>query len=243
MKDEASKISDWQASHTESLLTAPTEAVFFARLTDLARELGFDYCAYGMRLPLPFSNPKITMQSNYPTAWQERYAQENYLAVDPSVAHGLISVKPVVWSDQLFDSARPFWEEARANNLRVGWAQSSYDAQGVCGMLTLARSHGAISAAELDKNSVKMSWLVQAAHEGFAQLIASKRHPEAAITLTAREIEVLRWTADGKTSAEVGEIMNISERTVNFHVNNSLVKLGAANKTAGVLKAAMLRLL
>jgi len=41
----------------------------------------------------------------------------------------------------------------------------------------------------------------------------------------------------------VGEIMNISERTVNFHVNNALEKLGAANKTAGVIKAAMLRLL
>ena len=55
--------------------------------------------------------------------------------------------------------------------------------------------------------------------------------------------KVLRWTADGKTSGEVGEIMNISERTVNFHVNNALEKLGAANKTAGVIKAAMLRLL
>jgi LuxR family transcriptional regulator len=50
----------------------------------------------------------------------------------------------------------------------------------------------------------------------------------------------LRWTADGKTSSEVGEILYISERTVNFHVNNALIKLGAANKTAGVIKAAAL---
>jgi LuxR family quorum-sensing system transcriptional regulator SolR len=41
----------------------------------------------------------------------------------------------------------------------------------------------------------------------------------------------------------VGQIMDISERTVNFHITNALVKLGVNNKTAGVVKAVMLRLL
>jgi LuxR family transcriptional regulator len=36
---------------------------------------------------------------------------------------------------------------------------------------------------------------------------------------------------------------HISERTVIFHIDNALRKLGAVNKTAGVLKAAMLRLI
>jgi LuxR family transcriptional regulator len=56
-------------------------------------------------------------------------------------------------------------------------------------------------------------------------------------------VEVLCWTADGKTSSEVGEILKISERMVNFHVTNPPAKLGAVNKTAGVLKAAMMRLI
>ncbi|MDP3785773.1 MAG: helix-turn-helix transcriptional regulator, partial [Undibacterium sp.] len=91
--------------------------------------------------------------------------------------------------------------------------------------------------------SHKMSWLVQAAHTGMSHLTSGKYAEQEVIKLTPREIEVLRWTADGKTASEVGEIMHITERTVNFHVTNSLVKLGTANKTAGVLKAAMLRLL
>jgi len=91
-------------------------------------------------------------------------------------------------------------------------------------MLTLARSNDELSAAEIRENSLKMSWLVQAAHESFARLI-STRSAVLPVQLTSREIEVLRWTADGKTSGDVGQIMNISERTVNFHVNNAIEKL------------------
>jgi len=61
--------------------------------------------------------------------------------------------------------------------------------------------------------------------------------------LTAREVEVLKWTADGKTSGEVSEILCVSENTVNFHVKNAVAKLRTANKTAAVVKAAMLGLL
>ncbi len=54
---------------------------------------------------------------------------------------------------------------------------------------------------------------------------------------------MLRWTADGKTSAEIAEIMAVSERTVNFHVNSAVSKLGASNKTSAVVRAAMLGLM
>lgn len=49
--------------------------------------------------------------------------------------------------------------------------------------------------------------------------------------------------ADGKTSGEAATILALSERTVNFHVSNAMTKLGAVNKTAAVVKAAVLGLL
>lgn len=110
-------------------------------------------------------------------------------------------------------------------------------------MLTLARSEDQISASELQYLGIRMSWLVHVAHEGMSRILMGKLMPEAEIELSPREAEVLRWTAEGKTSSEVSEILKISERTVNFHVNNALVKLGAANKTAAAIKAFMLRLI
>lgn len=223
----------------ERLAHAETEEQLLGVVAGAARELGFDHCAYGMRQPLPVSNPRTLVFSNYPSAWQRRYAEQNYLAVDPTVAHAARSALPLVWSDALFSQSPAFWEEARGHGLRVGWAQSSYDAQGSIGMLTLARGGESLEQGELRAKTVHMSWLAHATHAAMSR-IAAERQPAA---LTARETEVLRWTADGKTSGEIGQIMAISERTVNFHINNAVEKLGAVNKTAGVVKAAMLRLL
>jgi len=233
----------WQDAHTHALLTAEDEVAFSAALAQASAALGFEYSAFGVRMPLPISNPKFIMVNNYPVEWQERYAAENYLAIDPTVAHGLNSSLPVVWNERLFGTAPTFWEDAKGHGLLVGWAQSSVDVHGAVGMLTLARSNEPLTTLELREQMPRMQWLARMATEGMLRMVAGRRPPEPPIRLTAREVEVLRWTADGKTSHEVGQIMAISERTVNFHINNSLLKLGANNKTSGVIKAAMLRLL
>ncbi|CAN7769043.1 autoinducer binding domain-containing protein [Variovorax sp. LjRoot175] len=113
----------------------------FAQIALGARELGFEYCAYGLRLPLSFTNPKTLILSSYERGWRERYLEAGYLRTDPTVAHGTRSAQPVVWSNKLFERAPQMWEEARSFGLRVGWAQSCFDADGRMGMLTLARSN------------------------------------------------------------------------------------------------------
>ncbi|WPP01233.1 LuxR C-terminal-related transcriptional regulator [Pseudomonas sp. HR96] len=45
---------------------------------------------------------------------------------------------------------------------------------------------------------------------------------------------MLSLTASGKTAAQVGQVLYLSERTVNFHVANAVAKLAAANKTEAV---------
>lgn len=233
----------WHEIGMHALMGAKTEAQLFDVIAKLALDLGFTYCAYGMRMPLPLSNPKTIIINNYSKAWQQRYADMQYLTIDPTVAHGLTSTRPLVWSNAMSSSpSQAFWDDAASYGLKTGWAQSSFDAKGMIGMLSMSRSDDALSADELSDKSLRMSWLVQAAHEALAAVIA-KRAPQAPIELTSREAEVLRWTAEGKTSGEVGQIMDISERTVNFHVNNAIQKLGVTNKTAAVIKALLLRLL
>ena len=46
-----------------------------------------------------------------------------------------------------------------------------------------------------------------------------------------REKEILKWTAEGKTSSEIAMILSISENTVNFHQKNMQKKFNAPNKT------------
>jgi len=55
--------------------------------------------------------------------------------------------------------------------------------------------------------------------------------------LNDREVEVLTWVARGKTSAEIAQIVGLTKRTVDFHIDNARTKLGAATRTEAVIKA------
>jgi DNA-binding CsgD family transcriptional regulator len=61
--------------------------------------------------------------------------------------------------------------------------------------------------------------------------------------LSARQIDVLRWTAMGKTASEVSSIVGITTRTVNYHVANILSKLNANNKIQACVRAVSLGLI
>lgn len=58
--------------------------------------------------------------------------------------------------------------------------------------------------------------------------------PRHALTLSKREIEVLRFVAEGLTDADVAEQLSISRRTVTSHLTSIYNKLGVSTRTAAV---------
>jgi len=50
----------------------------------------------------------------------------------------------------------------------------------------------------------------------------------------------LQWCAKGKNSAEVGKILGITERTVNWHIDNAIRKTNCVNRVQAVAKAVSL---
>ena len=233
----------WQEDLLMLLEGADCEHEIFDRITAAAGALGFDHCAYGLQILEPVSNPRTILLNNYPDGWRSRYEEAEYLRVDPTVAHGRRSPQPIVWNERLFAPARAMWEEARSFGLCFGWAQSSLDVFGGGGMLTLSRARGALTPAELASEEIRFRWLTHVGHLMLSRVFNARRTHSNAATLTAREIEVLKWTADGKTAGEISDLLVISENTINFHMKNAITKLGAANKTAAVVRAAMRGLL
>ena len=63
------------------------------------------------------------------------------------------------------------------------------------------------------------------------------------VHLSVREKEVLDWLKQGKSSWDISVILGISERTVNFHVNNIKQKLGATNRPQALAVAMRLGLI
>ena len=59
----------------------------------------------------------------------------------------------------------------------------------------------------------------------------------AALPLTPREREVLRWLAAGKTDRDIAVLLGCSHRTVQKHLERSYAKLGVETRTAAVMRA------
>jgi DNA-binding CsgD family transcriptional regulator len=53
--------------------------------------------------------------------------------------------------------------------------------------------------------------------------------------LSRKELACLTWCKEGKTNWEIGEILVISEKTVEFHLRNATRKLGATNRITAVV--------
>ncbi len=204
--------------------------------------LGFEHWAYGLQLPLPFTRRHFLLVSNYEDQWVKRYRDQGYVSIDPTVIHGSRTLVPQVWNAQTFKAAPQLWDEAQSFGLRVGWAQSNFEPDGYIGMLSIVRSRKPISKREIRANDPFCRWLANIAHIELSKRLLRSR-ASVTVSLTPRQIEVLRWTADGKSSAQVAEILGLSEHTVHFHVKNSIARLGAANKVAAATRATRLGLI
>lgn len=206
-------------------------------LEEIAKSLGFEYFAYGRRTAIPFSNPHVSMISNYPTAWTARYSEAQYIKIDPSIITSRRLMRPLVWSEKIFAQTSKLWNEAHDYGLKFGCAQYVIDCYGNHGMLTLARGHELISSGELREKSERIHWLAAITHERHSLIHGLSQEMPNIPNLSSREIEILRWSADGKIASDIAIILGISPNTVEFHLKNSMLKLNSSNKVSAIAKA------
>lgn len=79
--------------------------------------------------------------------------------------------------------------------------------------------------------------------DAFASMIECGPERAPVPALTRRELQVLQWTVEGKSSWAVGEILHLGEGTVNFHIRNAMRKLEASSKHVAALRALRLGLI
>mgnify|MGYP000843741273 FL=1 len=217
-----------------------SEREVFDCIQRASRALGFQHVSYGFQAPLPLSRPKFTWLNSYPGDWQKYYMDAGYPAVDPRIIRARRSSEPFVWDEALFADVPELWADMQAWGMQHGWTQSTLHEPGGIGMLSLCRSTP-ITEQDLQAHLQHMQWLALLAHKAFSKLIRAKIASNAP-SLTERELEVLRWTADGKSAQDIAEILLLSKNTVDFHIRNSINKLDVPNKTAAVVRAVLLGL-
>lgn len=117
-------MKSWQEDLLSITDGVQCERAAFQKIKTAAQSLGFEHCAYGLRIPIPISNPQTVILNNYCATWQTRYVSEGYLNTDPTILHGRRSQVPLIWNEKVFSATRQLWDEAQSFGLCIGWAQS-----------------------------------------------------------------------------------------------------------------------
>ncbi|MCO6185309.1 response regulator [Rhizobium sp. L1K21] len=111
----------------------------------------------------------------------------------------------------------------------------------------IANRHGStepLTVAAGGKAALHLNYLSAIGQDEFLlRLTPANKAPDDEIlrqhfALTARESEVLAWIAKGKSNRDIGEILGLSARTVNKHLEQIYVKLGVENRASAAVKAA-----
>ncbi len=158
------------------------------------------------------------------------------------------ALQPVLFSltdsdpETVLDLAQPWVPIYRRLGLR------NLAAHGVLDVSQQAASYFGFSRREswTDQDIARLKMVVPHLHCALSRLAfrsqAGSVDAQAGAILSVREREVLGWICLGKSNLEIATLLGISFWTVKIHVSNLLRKLGVANRSQAVARAAALDL-
>lgn len=230
-------IDTWET--LQQLLECTTSERLRTSVDTRLHDLGFDNWSYVE------DSPKASLGRvflSYPEGWVEHYGRQGYFDIDPIVNHCREHLVPCLWaSNPVARNAgylTGYFSEAMDYGLHVGIGLPTHGPDR-SGRLIVASGDAKSAAAHLHQLG-ELQLLASSVHEVVRRLGLKD---QARVHLTAREIECLRWAADGKTSWEIGQQLGIAERTAIFHLNNSARKLGVIGRRQAIARAMSLELI
>jgi LuxR family transcriptional regulator len=232
----------WRRETEEKFQALTLSSELKTLLQQFTEALGFDYFAFLIQHPVPFSRPRIHLHSTYPAYWVKHYEANNYYAVDPVLERCQRPGRGMVWAREQFTEAGNLWDEAREHGLQSGFSCSAMAPNRVIGILSISSQQPLSIDERRIELEVKLHFLAE------LSLDTLERFSDDAMVVlkkefSQRELEILKWTAEGKTAVEISLILSISEHTVNFHQKNMQKRFNVSNKTQIACYAAAIGLI
>lgn len=234
--------------HFEPILNATSLADLAMEVRKITRHIGFQHYLYGAHILTKGGETLQYIFSGYPEQWMQAYQSCRYIEIDPVIEHCFFrnTARPLIWDDQLFNTAnrREFWEEAQGNGVASGLSVPIHAGQGEVALLSVANPERGRDALNHQAQAAGLMYVLSGyLHEAIRQLVYTPELVQVTRPiLTARELECLAWWVNGKSAWEIGHILNLSERTIRFHLNNLKIKLGVQKKSQVVARAVKLQL-
>lgn len=225
---------------SKALLEADDLAALRYQLASSYDELGFDDFSFGALAIQTFGTDIDSVLTTWNASFRDEY-NENWLRRDPNVLIGLKERRSVIWSSddrhelQHHKSCIDFLEahEARAGlNVPLVWKDGV-----VSGVCISSRKRRIVS----EETANVVTAISAIAFLKSADLKRSHTSPEANACdpvfdgLTARQNEILKWMAQGKSNGDIATILGLSKRGVDYHVSTVLQKVGVASRAQAIV--------
>lgn len=219
-------------------LACQSRADVFQMMTKVKELVCADQAICGLGVLDPREGPKIfdLINVNYPEEWLAHYAQEGLYKSDPIILHQLKVMRPQYW-DEAYNVFvdKPYMDFINKANdfglrhgIATGCSASNTDKISIFSFSGDQDRFASHHKAVLDV-------LTPHLFQGLLKMYHSSM--QQGREFTDREKEVMQWVKEGKSNWDLAMILDISERTVKFHVQNVEKKLNAVNRAHAVALA------
>ncbi|MBI3901754.1 MAG: LuxR family transcriptional regulator [Nitrosomonadales bacterium] len=224
-----------------ALLECGTEEAWSKTVFQLARDHGYEQTLIAIVPNRNMSLEDAFLHSNYSSEWRKIYDDAKLVHIDPIVIHCITRSTPLIWEPHVFASKqqREMYETACAYGLRAGITLPFHGTNGELGILCFANdvAPGKRFMRDALRNLPALALMRDFVFESslrFAQPVADTIKPPS---ITNREMECLQWSAIGKSSWDIAQILHCSEAVVNFHFGNLRRKFDVTSRRQAVVKA------
>lgn len=203
------------------------------------RSHGIERMSY-THMPPPGASDADQMRvaaEGFPPDWARRYVADRLYRIDPLALFSSQSPQPFFWRD--IDELKVLSKDER-RFLRMLDAAGSGDGLGI--QVFGPNGRNGYCGLGLAKDAVRPSgfrinefqWVCQLAHLKYCAILVPRlAKPQP---LTARETEILRWVARGKSNAVIADILGVSPHTVDAYLRRIYLKLGVVDRLSAALR-------
>ncbi|MCY1668143.1 helix-turn-helix transcriptional regulator [Rhizobium sp. SL86] len=230
---------------SKEISSADSRAAIVAAMEKLPAQFGFRFFTL-MTAPAPSDHTlsSLIIETTLPRRLIQDFDARRLLVHCPLVPLLKNMALPLCWSysNERQEDLRLAFPDTMTRILKIwgiatGVAMPLYSSNGSVFVMRLDGDRALLTLPELNE----LGMLFLQSFRSFDRLRGDE--PLHRNLLTARELEVVRWTSQGKTSAEIANILSLSDHTVNTYLNKAIKKLDCVNRTQLVAKAIRLRLI
>lgn len=195
-------------------------------------------CGLGQTKGEQLDNILKLIDINYPKNWISDYLESKKFGLMPIVQSNFINCSIQIWTNspnRLSKSPPQFFYQTCEIDIDEDTKNRSIEDETKLGSIF------SFSGRSVNPNPRTIAFLRTVTphlHQALLRTLKSSSNMKNLPgKLSIREGEVLKWVKEGKTNWEISKILDISERTVKFHVSNIKKKLDAVNRGHAVAKA------